>query len=73
LSAIKKGICAFTDTRWIIVALVVVRECTPLGSSVNDTITKDETAGSTDHVTRSKLLNKVGWILLAVWADHVKI
>jgi hypothetical protein len=71
LSTIEKGICAITNTRRVIIALVVVRKGTPLGSSIDDTITEDKTTGAADHVARCELLDKVWWKLLAVFADHV--
>lgn len=35
----KEGVADITDTRWIVIVLIVVGKRTPLGTSINDAIT----------------------------------
>lgn len=71
LSAVEEGVGAVTNTRRIVIALIIVREGTPLRSSIDNAITEDQTTRAADHVARGKLLDEVGRVLLAVRADHV--
>lgn len=75
LRTVEKRICAVTHTRWIVVALIIVREGTPFGAGINDTVSKNQTTRATDHITRRELLNEIGRILSAVLADqrHVQV
>jgi hypothetical protein len=75
LGAVEQRVCAITDTRRIIIVSVVVGESTPLGSSIDDTITNDKTARAANQITRRELLHKVGRELLTVLAhgSHVQI
>jgi hypothetical protein len=50
LRTIQERVDGITDTRRIIISLVVVGEGSPLGARINNTITQDETTGTTDHV-----------------------
>jgi hypothetical protein len=75
LRTVEERICAITNTRRIIIALIVVGEGTPLRTSIDDTITQNQSAGATNHITRRELLDEVGWNLLAVLANkcHVQV
>lgn len=70
LRSVEEGVCAIPNTRRIIIALVIVRKGTPLRSSVDDTITKDQSARTANHIARRKLFDEIRWNLLAVLADH---
>lgn len=70
MRSIEEGVCAITNTRRIIVALVVVGKGTPLRASIDDAITEDQSARTADHIARRELLDKIGRNLLAVLADH---
>jgi hypothetical protein len=75
LRAVDERVSTVTNTRRVIIALVVVGEGTPLGTGIDNTISQDQSTGSTDHVTIRELLDKVWRNLLAVLADecHVQV
>jgi len=70
LVAVNHQIGAITDTGWIVISLVVVGKCTPLGTGVDDAFTNYEAAGRADNVSARELLLKVGGVLLAIGAHE---
>jgi hypothetical protein len=46
----EEWICTIPNTGRVVVALIIIGESTPLRSSVDDTITKYETARGTNHI-----------------------
>jgi hypothetical protein len=64
--SVHKLILSPTNTTWIIASLIVIGKGAPFGSIINDAGTNDNTTALTDHVSAGKLLDQVGWDLLAI-------
>jgi hypothetical protein len=75
LVTIEQRVRAITNTRGVIGISIVVRESTPLRSSVDNTITHNQAARSADDVSRREFLMKVGRPFLAVLTHngHIEI
>lgn len=73
LRSVEERVRAVSDTRWVIVALVIVCESAPLGTCIDNPISKDEAAGAADHVARRKLFDQVWWELFALLANHLHV
>ena len=70
LRAIQERVCTISNTRGVIVSLIVVRKGSPLGASVNDSITEDQATRAADHITGRKFFLQVGRKLFAFGTDH---
>ena len=72
LSTVQQWISAIPDTGRVVVVLVIVGECTPFGTSVDDTIAKYQSTGTTDCVTSRKVFHDVRRIFLAFSTHQVQ-
>ncbi|KAG7133789.1 hypothetical protein HYQ46_009239 [Verticillium longisporum] len=66
LGTVEQRVASVTHTRGVIVALVVIGERTPFRAGVNNALTHDEAARTTDHVAGRELLHQIGRLLAAV-------
>lgn len=75
LSAVEQSIWTVTDTRWVIIALIIVGEGTPFGRGIDGSLLQDETAVGADQVTTRVVFEEVGRVLTTVAADksHIQI
>lgn len=73
LGAVEQRVGGVTDTRGVIVALVVIREGAPLGARVDDPVGEDTPTGAADGVARAELLDEVGGHFAAVGAHQGNI
>lgn len=70
LSAIKKSVRAITDTRRIIIALVIVGESTPFGADIDVALGQHQAAACADHVTTGMIFVEIRRVLATIRADH---
>jgi hypothetical protein len=70
LSTVQEGVRAVTDTRRVVVALVIVGECTPFRADVDTTLRQNQTATRANHISTRVILVEVRRVLLALPTDH---
>ena len=70
LGASQQRIGGVTNTRGVVVALVIVGEGTPLGACVDAALREDAAAGATDGVSSAELLDEIGRHLATIRAHQ---
>jgi hypothetical protein len=73
LRTVEQGVRSITDTRRVVVALVVVGECTPFRADVDVTLCQYQSTRSADHVSTRVVLDEVWWVFATLVTDHPHI
>jgi hypothetical protein len=73
LRTAQQRVGGVTDTRWVVVALVVVGERTPLGACIDAALREDATAGAADGVSGAELFDEIWGHFAAVGAHQRNI
>lgn len=71
LRAREQVILGVASAAWVIIALIIIGKCPPLGARIDDAIAQDEATVPTDHITIRVLRCQIRRILFAVGTDQL--
>jgi hypothetical protein len=73
LGTVQQSVRTVSDTARVVVSLVVIGKCAPLGTGVDGALLQDEAAASADEITTRVILTKVWRILTTISAHETDI